>query len=358
MPKSSLRRGRVTVAGAEDIVSRRPGIKDVARAAGVSAATVSNFLNWPERVSKNTRSRIQGAVDTLGYVRSESARQTRAKSSRLMGLIVLDMGNPFFVELARGAEAKARERDLKMMLCDSVQDTDVETEYLSLFAEHRAFGVIVSSADVTGRSLSILSKNGIPFVRVDRAGTEKDACSVAVDDVAGSQAAMRHLIEAGHRRLVYVSGPSHLKQIQDRRTGAFRAISDSGIGSRALREIPVDRLDVAAGRDAAARILGFPERPTAVFCANDLLALGMLQTFFSARINVPNDIALVGYDDIEFAAAAAVPLTSVRQPAAAIGGSSVKLLLQEASGTPEEHRHQHVLLQPELVVRNSSMLTL
>jgi LacI family transcriptional regulator len=333
----------------------RAGIKDVARVAGVSIATVSNFINWPERVSERTRLRIQDAVDELGYVRSDSARQLRAGRSRLVGLMVLDMGNPFFVELARGAEREIRRSGLGMMACDSGQDLATEGEYLSLFAQHRTLGVIVSAADSSGQNLDILRRSRIPFVRVDGTGRQSEACSVVVDDVAGGRAAMRHLVEFGHRNLVFVSGPSHLKQIQDRRTGVLLAMDESGLGRQALREIPVERPDVSAGRDAAARVLGLPNRPTAVFCANDLLALGMLQALLFAGVDVPGEIALVGYDDIEFARAAAIPLSSVRQPAEVMGARAAELLLREIDDDPDVHEHHHLALRPEMVVRHSSM---
>ncbi len=128
-------------------------------------------------------------------------------------------------------------------------------------------------------------------------------------------------MERGEASIAYVSGPPGFNQVRDRRTGALAALAEAGLGPAALRELPTERLDVAAGRDAGARLLGLSDRPTAVFCANDLLALGVLQSLFAAGVSVPDDLALVGYDDIEFAAAAAVPLTSVRQPAATMGGA-------------------------------------
>lgn len=154
--------------------------------------------------------------------------------------------------------------------------------------------------------------------------------------------------------MAYVSGPGDLHQIRDRREGALAALADAGLPPEALVEIPSERLDVAAGRDAGARLLGLVPRPTAVFCANDLLALGVLQALYAAGVRVPQDIAIVGYDDIEFAAAAAVPLTSVRQPAVVMGRLAAELLLEESDDEDGTHEHRSVVLQPELVVRASS----
>ncbi|MCX4536304.1 LacI family DNA-binding transcriptional regulator [Streptomyces sp. NPDC002596] len=335
-------------------MARVAGIKDVARQAGVSVGTVSNVINRPEAVLPETRSRVLAAIEELGYVRSESARQLRAGRSRIMALLVLDMGNPFFVDVARGAERAAREAGLGVMVCNSGQSPAEEAEYLGLFAEQRVCGVLVTPADATGRNLEAFSRHHIPFVLVDRVASSPGHCAVSVDDVRGGSLAVGHLLTAGHRSVAYVSGTGDLHQIRDRREGALSALDRAGLGPEALVEIPSDRLDVAAGRDAGARLLGLVPRPTAVFCANDLLALGVLQSLYAAGVRVPQDIAIVGYDDIEFAAAAAVPLTSVRQPAVVMGRMAAELLLQEADDEDGTHEHRSVVLQPELVVRASS----
>ncbi|MER5440665.1 LacI family DNA-binding transcriptional regulator [Streptomyces sp. NPDC002790] len=334
------------------------GIKDVAREAGVSVGTVSNVINRPEAVADATRARVQAAIERLGYVRSESARQLRAGRSRIIGLLVLDMGNPFFVDVARGAERAARDTGLGVMVCNSAQSPAEEADYLSLFAEQRVRGVLLTPAEATGPTVEAFRRHDIPFVLVDRVAEGATECSVSVDDVNGGALAVRHLIDAGHRSIAYVSGPRTLNQVEDRRQGALRALKEAGLPASVLRELPTDRLDVAAGRDAGARLLGLTERPTAVFCANDLLALGVLQSLYAAGVRVPDDIAIVGYDDIEFAAAAAVPLTSVRQPAVHMGALAADLLLEEIEATddPERaHEHRRVVLQPELVVRGSSL---
>ncbi|MEN8654914.1 LacI family DNA-binding transcriptional regulator [Streptomyces sp. 21So2-11] len=332
------------------------GIKDVARRAGVSVGTVSNVINRPDMVSEETRNRVRTAIDRLGYVRSESARQLRAGHSRIMALLVLDLANPFFVDVARGAERAARDAGLRVMVCNSAQSPVEEAEYLSLFAEQRVRGVLLTPADATGRNIAAFRRREIPFVLVDRVADGTTECSVSVDDVMGGALAVRHLLDAGHRSIAYVSGPPGFNQVRDRRAGALRALAEAGLPASALRELATERLDVAAGRDSGARILGMADRPTAAFCANDLLALGVLQEMYAAGVRVPQDMAIVGYDDIEFAAAAAVPLTSVRQPAVAMGTLAAELLLEEIESTPERsHQHRRVVLQPELVVRRSSL---
>ncbi|MDX2812539.1 LacI family DNA-binding transcriptional regulator [Streptomyces sp. PA03-5A] len=331
------------------------GIKDVARQAGVSVGTVSNVINRPGMVSEDTRARVLSVIEQLGYVRSESARQLRAGRSRIIALLVLDMANPFFVDVASGAERAARETGLGVMLCNSGESPSEEADYLGLFAEQRVRGVLVTPADTSGRNIASFRRHGIPFVFVDRVVPSAEACSVSVDDIEGGRLAVDHLIERGHERIVYVSGPMHLAQCQDRRTGALDALAAAGLPAGSLAHIEAERLDVPSGRDAGARLLGMANRPTAVFCANDLLALGVLQALYAAGIAVPEEIALVGYDDIEFAAAAAVPLTSVRQPAYRMGRAAADLLIEETGDAAEEHEHRRIVFQPELVVRGSTL---
>ena len=329
-------------------------IKDVARAAGVSVGTVSNVINRPDSVSVDARTRVTAVIQQLGYVRSESARQLRAGRSRMMAMLVLDMANPFFVEIARGAERVAREAGLGVMMCNSDQDTEAEADYLSLFAEQRVRGVLVVPTDADLPHFAQFRRHAIPYVLVDRVASSADSCSTSVDDVAGGELALRHLISAGHTSIVYINGPAALAQCRDRHIGAMTAINAAGLPAATLTVIEVEHMTVASGRDAGARVLGLSSRPTAVFCVNDLVALGVLQAMFAAGIKVPDDIAIVGYDDIEFAAAAAVPLTSVRQPAYRMGRSAAELLVAESQAAPGEHTHRSVVFQPDLVVRASS----
>jgi LacI family transcriptional regulator len=329
------------------------GIKEVARRAGVSIGTVSNVVNRPQLVSAATRSRVQSVIEELGYVRDESARQLRAGRSRILALLVLDLGNPFFVDLARGAEEVAHHEGLNVITCDSGQRVDMEASYLAMLAEQRVRGVLLSPVDTASDGLEAFRRSGIPYVFVDRKVPADEASSVSVDDVAGGALAARHLVETGHTRIAFVNGPPILAQCRDREYGVRSALADSGVE---LSVLETAALDVPSGRDAGARLLGMSPRPTAVFCANDLLALGVLQAMVAAGLRVPAEMAIVGYDDIEFAAAAAVPLTSVRQPAKRLGRTAAELLVAETSGGDEPVERRTVVFTPELVVRDSTRL--
>jgi LacI family transcriptional regulator len=329
-------------------------VVDVAARAGVSLGTVSNVLNHPQRVAPATRERVQTAIRELGFVRNEAARQLRAGRSRTIGLVVLDIGNPFFTDLAKGVEATAATSGLSVILCDSDEDLDREAHYLSLLQEQRAFGVLITPVGRATAGIDELRRTGTPVVLVDR-GSNRRQCSVSVNDRVGGELAVGHLIERGHRRIGFVGGPLSIKQVAERLAGARSAVEAAGLRPEALTVLETPRLDVASGRATGDRVAAVAarRRPTAVFCANDLLALGLLQDTTRRGGSVPDDLAIVGYDDIDFAAAAAVPLTSVRQPRAQLGQAATGLLIEEVTD-PENHQHRQVVFEPELVVREST----
>ena len=328
-------------------------MREVAAAAAVSVGTVSNVLNSPEKVSQATVARVQAAIDELGFVRNDAARQLKAGRSRSVGLVVLDVGNPFFTDIARAAEQSASEHNLTLLLGTSDDDARRERAYIDAFDEQRVFGLLVSPIGDDLDRLRTVQQRGTPIVLVDRDGRGTPFDSVAVDDVAGARSAVAHLCDTGGRRIAFVGGPPELRQVRDRLRGAQEAVA-SVIGAR-LEVIDAPALTVLEGRAVGERILERPRarRPEAVFCANDLLAIGVLQALvLRGGVRVPDDIALVGYDDIDFAASAVVPLTSVRQPARAIGATAIDLLM--AASEDRERIPDHVLFQPRLVIREST----
>jgi DNA-binding LacI/PurR family transcriptional regulator len=215
--------------------------------------------------------------------------------------------------------------------------------------------VLITPVD-SGRDsrLEQLVRRGMPVVLVDHGSGQRDLCSVAVDDVLGGRLAGEHLRAQGHTRVAFVGGPVSIPQVADRQRG----FASTQATSNDVRVILTPNLTVAAGRRAGEEIaeLAPSQRPTGVFCANDMLALGLLQEMTRRGLRVPADVAIVGYDDIDFAAAAAVPLSSVRQPRAQLGRTAAELLLEEAN-EPEGHQHRHVVFKPELVARESTAVT-
>ena len=331
-----------------------PSMKDVAAHARVAVGTVSNVLNHPELVAESTRKRVLDAIAELGFVRNESARQLRGGTSRTLAYVVLDTRNPFFTDVAAGAQQVAEDAGLAMFLCDGGEDPTRQARYLDLLEQQRVEGILITPVDADDPRLAALARRGTPVVVVDR-GAGPDRCSVSVDDVLGGDLAASHLLDAGHRRIAFVGGPRSIGQVADRLTGAERALARAG--AEPLTVLETTRLDVAEGRRAGERLAGLPasRRPTAAFCANDMLALGLLQQAVRLGLRVPDDLAIIGYDDIEFAAAAAVPLTSVSQPRQLLGRTAAELLLAEAR-SPKEHVHQQRVFDPELVVRESTRM--
>ncbi|ALE93170.1 LacI family transcriptional regulator [Arthrobacter alpinus] len=330
-------------------------VKDVAALAGVSVGTVSNVLNRPEKVSPAVIIRVQSAIEKLGFVRNDAARQLRAGMSHSIGLVVLDAANPFFTDLARGAEDSAAAENFSVLVGNSSDDEGREAAYLDLFEQQRVRGILLSPVGDVLPRLEQLRRRGIPTVLVDRVSENANFSSVGVDNLAGGEMAVRHLLSLGRCRVAFVGGPTSIRQVAERLAGARKAIAE--VHGATLEILETESLTVLSGRAAglAIRRRAAGERPDAIFAANDLLAVGILQgLMLMGDVQVPREIALIGYDDIEFAAAAVVPLSSIRQPSVLIGSTALELLLQEAAAEPG-FQTSHVVFPPELVVRESTL---
>jgi LacI family transcriptional regulator len=332
-------------------------MKDVAALAGVSLGTVSNVVNSPGLVSATTRDRVELAIQKLGWVPNESARQLRAGRSRVISMVVMDISNPFFTDVIRGVEDWVQGRGYHVQTSNSASLAERESEQLRVLEQQRVGGVLLAPVGGLSMHAESLRQRGIPVVVVDRAGDETGYCSVSVDDVEGGRLATAHLLRLGHSSVALVGGPGSLHQVRDRRLGAEIARGQHG-SATSLLIVSTDSMEAASGVAAADQIVGLPdaERPTAVFAMNDLLAIGLLQGFVTHGLRVPEDVALIGYDDISFAASAAVPLSSVRQPRADLGRRGAELLFEEMAAADHDvpHGHQSVRFTPELVVRRST----
>ncbi|HRA74738.1 MAG TPA: LacI family DNA-binding transcriptional regulator [Propionicimonas sp.] len=326
----------------------RASVKDVAERAGVSVGTVSNVLNRPESVTDHTRQRVEVAMAELNFMRNASARQLRAGVSTTVGAILMDLGNPFYTEIARGMEDRLAADGHTLMVCSSDEDPRREERFMRMFAEQGVRGILVTPMATTDERLAGLEKFGIPAVLVDsRSATH---ASVGVDSIHGGEAAVGHLLERGHRRIVFVGAGEHLQQPRHRHRGAVKAIIRAGLDPLdVLRQHDVTQITANEGQRAMAEALDAPgETPTAVFCINDLVALGALRELRRRGIAIPSGMAVVGYDDLYWAAELMTPLTSVRQPMRQLGWAAADQLLTGAD--PAEH----AIFLPELVIRPSS----
>lgn len=327
-------------------------IRDVARHAGVSAGTVSNVLNRPSYVSVGVRQRVLTAIAELDFTPSTSARKFRPGRERTLGLAVADLGNPFFVDVTLGADAEAKLLGVGVVIVHNGLDRTREEQNLDVLIQQRVHGIIITPVEEENSRLEQLAEQGIPIVYVDRISGDRPCCWVRTDDVAGGRLAGEHLIERGHRRLLYAGGTRISHQVNARYEGFVRA-AEAGGGAVERLETESWRLDDGA-RVADILLSRAPgARPTAVMCANDLIALGLMQRLALHGVRVPEDIALVGFDDLEWAGAAVIPLSSVRQQREKLGRRAVQLLMDELLST-DRHVHVHEELEPTLVIRNSS----
>ncbi|MFG3257295.1 LacI family DNA-binding transcriptional regulator [Streptomyces sp. NPDC048172] len=330
-------------------------IREVAERAGVSVGTVSKHLNAPHRVAPETAKRIRRAIKDLGYVRNEAARQLRAGQSNTLAFVALELRNPFFGEVAHAVERRAAEAGLFLVLASSDGDPVRESQYIDMFVQQRVRGLILASGTTRDADLELLAAREIPTVLVDAYGSSDRFSSVSVDDVLGTRRAVTHLIEQGCRSIAFVGGPDTVRQIGERIEGARQAV-EAHPGVR-FEVLPTGERTVAAGQHAGEALAArrADERPDGIVAANDSVAVGLVQSFGERPgLRIPSDIALVGYDDMEFAATTLVPLTTVRRPRDMFGRTAVDLVRDQAEA---EGRLpvRSIVIQPELVVRASSL---
>lgn len=375
-------------------------IHDVAEHAGVSAGTVSNVLNRPFYVNAGTREKVMASIRALDFVPKQGARQFRPGRVRSLGIAVADLGNPFFVDVALGAEEAARAHGIGVVISNSGHDAEQENRNLELLTQQKVQGLIISPVDEASSQIQMLRDRGVPMVFVDRVGEDSaDAWSVMVDDGVGGGLAAEYVLAQGHRRIGFLGHPERSPKVRRRLEGVRAALgpksqvtpafpgSEVAAGLRggrpsapgATRSAPADGAaecelletetwTVEAGREAAEELLLRPPdgRPTVLLCANDLLALGALQVLTQRGVRVPEELAVVGYDDLEWAAMSAPQLTTVRQPRQEMGAAAVELLTElfEDGGAEDPQRKagggsagaesKHVVLQPELIVRSTA----
>ena len=328
-------------------------MRDVARLAGVSVSTVSNVVNRPDGVATELAARVTEAITQLGFVRNEAARQLRTGRSETLGLTVLNLSNPFFAAIATGVEQAAVAAGYSVLLATSSSIPGHEADTLDLFERHRVDGVLVASAGNMLERLDQLRQRGIPAVLIDSVDDRGAFSSVSANNVTGGRLAAEHLIENGRTRLLFVGGPRTVSQMRDRLEGCREAVlAAPGV---TLDVKWTQTLSAELGLSIGSELADRPahERPDAVFAANDMLALGLIQGLVRGGVRVPEDVAIIGYDDIVFAAAAAVPLSSVRQPSRAMGERAAATLIDHLRH-PAEYRPRAVTFEPSLVARASS----
>lgn len=326
-------------------------IKDVALHAGVSVTTVSHVVNGTRFVSETARQRVEEAVRELGYVPSAVARSLKHNTTRTFGMVIPNNSNPYFAEIIRGVEDRCFAAGYNVILCNSNDDPERQAGYLRVLAEKRIDGLVlvVTGSDAVARAT--LGGIAMPLVLLDREVSGVSGDLVEVNHVLGSQMATRHLLELGHPRVACISGPPGLSPSSQRRAGWKDALEKAGV-ERTESDLARGDFTARGGYLAMQALLKRRPRPTAVFACNDLMAFGALTAAREAGIAVPQQLSIVGFDDIDLAAFSAPPLTTVAQPKKQIGTVAADLLLDRVSNARTDNRQ--MILDPELRVRAST----
>jgi LacI family transcriptional regulator len=329
----------------------RAGIRQVALRAGVSVTTVSHALNGTRFVSDDARAKVEEAAHALGYVPSEVARWLKQNTTRTLGMLVPNNSNPYFAEIIRGVERHCYGAGYSLLLCNSDDDAQRQTDHLRVLVERRVDGLVLVASGEDAQIVACCKNLRLPLVIVDREIDRIAADLVEVDHAVGGELATAHLLALGHARVACIGGPAKLRPSRQREAGWRLALSKVGVKPRADELVRGD-FGPQGGAAALTRLLSSARPPSAVFVCNDLMAIGALHAAHAAGVNVPGDLSVVGFDDIELAAFTTPGLTTVAQPKEAIGTAAVKLLLERLRDGRSEPRR--LILQPELRLRASS----
>ncbi len=335
----------------------RPSVGDVAALADVSLGTVSNVLNHPDKVTPDTRARVERAIAMLGYVPNAAARSLVMGSTTTIGLIVSDLDNSLFVDIARGAESGAEHGGLTLMLANSDARIERESAHLAMFAQARVRGILMTLNDAAHfEAVARVAPSGTPLVLLNFSAPTSHYCSVDVDNALGGYLATKHLIEIGRRRLVFVGGPRELQPVVDREKGFHTALAEHPeVTAEVVTPEWINRADGwSVGSHLASRILA--GEIDGIFAASDLLAAGIVQALSSTvGVRIPEHVAVVGYDNNQAAWDSPIPISTIAQPGEDVGRLGALLLQEEAAAQGDAtHRHSAVVLPPRLVVRQSS----
>ena len=327
-----------------------PTIKDVANLAGVHPSTVSRVINDNSRISEKTKNKVLLIIKKLGYTPNAIARGLKTKRTQTLGMLIPDITNPFFAELARGVEDAANKNNFNVILCNTDDKLKKERTYLEILRGKRVDGLILGTAHIRDKSILELEKKKFPYILVSRNIEGLDKNCVIVDDVAGGIMVTEYLTKLGHRRIAHITGPLKTRSALNRLKGYKLALKKYEIE---YRDELVGEGDfrIKGGYQVMKRFLKLAEPPTAIFAANDLLALGAIQVILKKKYHIPEDFCIIGFDDIRLASFVYPPLTTVRQPMLEMGALAVKMLLKIIEGG--EFNQKKEILEPKLIIRES-----
>ena len=335
-------------------VKKKPTIKDIAKLVGVSATTVSMALNHHPRISRKTRDRIVVIAEELHYCPNYVARSLVSRQSKTLGLVITSIMNPFYPELAKGIEDKAMELGYSVILCSTSYDPRLQKHFIDLLRSKGVDGIVFSAVEINDPDIKPLLDDNFPFVLVNRRihnpELEKMIDYAVLDNFSGGYMAMQHLKKLGHRRVAIIAGSFAISTAMERTEGAKRAMIDGGLTIEP--ELIVEcHFSKEKAYEATRNLLARELPPTAIFSQNDYMALGVREAVFDAGMSIPEDIALVGFDNIAASALRGVDLTTISQKKYEMGTMAIEILCKRIADSAAPV--SQIILQPEIVVRKS-----
>lgn len=326
-----------------------PSLREIAKQASVSVGTVSNVLNNPSRVSLETRKRVHESIADLGFM-PEALVGGNNKNSKLIGLVLPLGNNPFYEEFAQGLEDSVSNAGYRILIGYSREDESIELQIITSMAEADFRAVVVNPVGSRANRFEKFIDNDIRLAFVSQTEEVKNQCSVSIDQVSGGYLGIKFLHSLGHKRILWLSGPPKHHQSNERFIGITQAATELGVE---LTVMSAPSLDFLSGEHMAPLILEAGPMPDAIFAGNDTTALGVINYFYKQGFKIPDDVSILGYDNISYAESALIPLSTVSQTPFHIGFTMGKQLIEELTGGPG-HLHQHVTIQPQIIERAST----
>jgi len=331
-------------------------IKDIAKTAQVSINTVSRALNDKDDVNAETKARILHIAKEMNYTPNLLAKSLHTKQTKTIGVIVTDNSNPYYASVIKGIEDFANTKGYSIILTNTDETIQKEKKALTVLKEKRVDGILITPARTTEKNIQDLKKLNIPLIMVNRSTEDPSINYIKTDNVYGGYLGVKRLLDIGRTKLAYIAGPKTISSVQERYAGGLKALQEKGLTAKDI-SVYVTNLKMDGGYEVMKDILKSKNIPTGVFAYSDLIAIGAMRAIREKGLHIPNDIAVVGYDDIELASYLEVKLTTVRQPSFEIGKQAAEKMIQYLEHKDREAADKkpiHILLQPELIIRDSA----
>ena len=330
-------------------MSKKPSLRDVAKLADVSVGTVSNVLNRPLNVSEETRLKVRNAIDILGFM-PDGTMKSKNSDSSVVGVIVPLSNNPFYEELTLGIEDAIAKAGLCVLIGYSREDSAIELQLLTSMIDAGFKGVIVSPVGSRNQVFEKFIEKNVRVGYISQTDDQPEQCSVSIDQVRGGYIGIEFLHQLGHKKILWVSGPSHHHQSNQRFVGITQAAKEFDIDLSVMQS---QSLDFMSGEQLGPVIVAAGPLPDAIFAGNDAMAMGIINYFSSVGIKVPDQISIVGYDNTSYAESGLIPLSTVSQTPYQLGATMGAQMVAELSAGID-HIHQHVVFQPQIIERSST----